>query len=476
MSLDPHSCYTALTARDGRFDGLFFVGVTTTGIYCRPICPARTPRRERCRFFRLAAEAERDGFRACFRCRPELAPGHASVDAVSRTARAALARIDAGALNEGGVPDLARELDTSERQLRRALRRELGVSPGELAQTRRLLVAKQLLAETALPVTEVAFAAGFQSLRRFNSAFRARYGSSPSAVRRGAASEGDSVTVRLGFREPLAWVDLLAFLAPRVTPGVEEIDEIAGNVYRRTVRLGDRKGWISVGPPAAATLPVSVSPSLLRVLVPLLARLRAFFDLDAEPALVAAHLQKDPFLAARVAAHPGLRVPGGFDGFELTVRVILGQQVSVRGATTLTSRLGQALGEPLVTPFPALVRLAPTSAALAAAGEAALARLGIMPARARSLVALARAVEDGLRLEPGADPDVARERLLAVPGIGPWTAEVVLMRALRFPDAFPHADLGIRRVLGDAKDAVTTAEPWRPWRAYAAQLLWEKQP
>ena len=185
MSLDPHSCYTALTARDGRFDGLFFVGVTTTGIYCRPICPARTPRRERCRFFRLAAEAERDGFRACFRCRPELAPGHASVDAVSRTARAALARIDAGALNEGGVPDLARELDTSERQLRRALRRELGVSPGELAQTRRLLVAKQLLAETALPVTEVAFAAGFQSLRRFNSAFRARYGSSPSAVRRG---------------------------------------------------------------------------------------------------------------------------------------------------------------------------------------------------------------------------------------------------------------------------------------------------
>jgi len=296
VSIDPESCYRALTSRDGRFDGLFFVGVTTTGIYCRPICPARTPRKERCRFFRLAAEAEKDGFRACFRCRPELAPGQASVDAISRTARAALARIDAGALNEGGVPELARDLDLSERQLRRALRRELGVSPAELAQTRRLLVAKQLLAETSLPITEIAFASGFQSLRRFNAAFLERYRASPSSVRRGAVPAGDAVTLRLGFRAPLAWRELLRFLGTHAMPGAEEIVD---GVYRRTVRIGDSRGWIAVGPPNG-TLPIVVAPSLLRALVPLLARVRALLDLDAEPARIAAHLGADEVLRDRL--------------------------------------------------------------------------------------------------------------------------------------------------------------------------------
>ena len=474
MSLDADSCYRALTSRDGRFDGLFFVAVTTTGIYCRPICPARTPRRDRVRFFKLAAEAEKEGFRACFRCRPELAPGHASVDAVSRTARAALARIEAGALNDGGVPELARDLAMSERQLRRSLQRELGVSPGELAQTRRLLVAKQLLAETALPITEIAFAAGFQSLRRFNAAFLERFATSPSSARRGAAVGGDSITVRLGFRAPFAWRELLRFTGTHAMPGAEEVD---GEVYRRTVRIGDRTGWIAVGPPDAhrGTLPIEISASLTRVLVPLLARIRALFDLDAEPARVEAHLGGDPTLAPRIAAHPGLRVPGGFDGFELAARAILGQQISVRGATTLAGRIVAAIGEPIVTPFPSLSRTSPDAASFARAGEETLARLGVMPARARSLVALARAVTDGLCLAPGADPDEARARLLAIPGVGPWTAEVVLMRAIRSPDAFPHADLGILRALGGAvpKAALAAAEAWRPWRSYAAQLLWE---
>jgi AraC family transcriptional regulator of adaptative response / DNA-3-methyladenine glycosylase II len=475
MELDADSCYRALIARDDRFDGLFFVGVTTTGVYCRPVCPARTPRRERCRFFARAAQAEHDGFRACFRCRPELAPGNASIDAVARTVRAALARIDAGALNDASVDELAAELGTSGRHLRRALHDALGVTPIELAQTRRLLAAKQLLTDTGLPVTDVAFAAGFASVRRFNAAFRAHYGRSPSSLRRGASGgksadeAADEVVVQLGFRPPLAWDALLAFLAPRATPGVEAVD---GGVYRRVVALGGRAGWIAVGPPARAALPVAVSPALVPALVPLLARVRALFDLDAQPRAIAAELGRDPRLARALSLQPGVRVPGAFDGLELAVRAVLGQQVSVQAATTLAGRIAAALGTKVAAP--GLERAAPTAEQLIAAGPEALARLGVVPARARTIVALARAVEDGLRLEPGADPAETVARLEALPGIGPWTAQVVAMRALRWPDAFPHGDLGIRCAFGGApaRAVLEAAERWRPWRAYAAMLLW----
>jgi AraC family transcriptional regulator of adaptative response / DNA-3-methyladenine glycosylase II len=470
MTLDPDSCYRAMVARDDRFDGLFFVGVTTTGVYCRPVCPARTPRRDRCRFFARPAQAEHDGFRACFRCRPELAPGQASVDSVARIVRAALGKIDAGALNGAGVEALAAELGTSGRHLRRALVEEIGVTPVELAQTRRLLVAKQLLSDTALPVTEVAFAAGFSSVRRFNTAFKDRYGRSPSQLRRGAPTR-DGAIARLGFRPPLAWKALLGFLAARATPGVESV---ADGVYRRVVELDGRRGWIAVGPPADTALPVEVSPSLLPVLVPLLARVRALFDLDAQPRVVAAHLERDPLLAAVCARCPGLRVPGAFDGFEIAVRAILGQQISVAAATTLAGRIAAALGAKVAAP--GLERAAPTARAYVAAGADRLARLGVVPARAETIVALARAVLDGgLRLEPGADPASTIASLELVPGIGPWTAQVVALRALRWPDAFPHGDLGIRRALGgrSARTILEMAEAWRPWRAYAAMLLWE---
>jgi AraC family transcriptional regulator of adaptative response / DNA-3-methyladenine glycosylase II len=470
MTLDPDSCYRAMVARDDRFDGVFFVGVTTTGVYCRPVCPARTPRRDRCRFFARPAQAEHDGFRACFRCRPELAPGQGSVDSIARMVRAALARIDAGALNGAGVEALAAELGTSGRHLRRALVQALGVTPVELAQTRRLLVAKQLLSDTALPVTEVAFAAGFSSVRRFNTAFRGRYGRSPSELRRGAPSD-DAVIVRLGFRPPLAWDALLEFLAARATPDVEAV---ADGSYRRVAELDGRRGWIAVGPPTGAAVPVALAPTLLPVLVPLMARVRALFDLDAQPRVVAAHLERDARLAAVLARRPGLRVPGAFDGFEVAVRAILGQQISVRAATTLAGRIAAALGSSVAAP--GLGRAAPTPRAYLAAGVDGLARLGVVPARAHAIVELARAVvAGGLRLEPGVEPTATIARLEAMPGIGPWTAQVVALRALRWPDAFPHGDLGVRRALAglSPRAILEAAEAWRPWRGYAAMLLWQ---
>ncbi|MBI5069849.1 MAG: DNA-3-methyladenine glycosylase 2 family protein [Deltaproteobacteria bacterium] len=473
VELDPDTCYRAVAARDRRFDGLFFVAVRTTGIYCRPVCPARTPGRDRCTFFARAAEAEREGYRACFRCRPELAPGQGPVDAVPRLVAAAVSRIDAGALNEGSVEELAAGLGVTARHLRRALCGELGLSPVELAQSRRMALAKQLLQDTALPMAEVAFAAGFGSLRRFNALFRSRFGRPPSALRRAHAEpEGGGLWLRLDYRPPLDWEALLAFLAARATEGVEEV---RGGAYRRTVRLGRRAGWVEVRPlPGRPALRAQVSLSLAGALMPLAARLRALFDLDALPHLVSAHLAADPRLRPAVRARPGLRVPGAFDGFEAATRVVLGQQVSVAAATTVAGRLARALGEPCATPFPALHRLSPTPEAVAAAGEARIARLGMPGARARTLLALADAVAGGsLRLERGAGA-AERERLRALPGVGDWTAQVIAMRALGDPDAFPAGDLAVRRALEDcpARDADERSAAWRPWRAYAALHLW----
>jgi AraC family transcriptional regulator of adaptative response / DNA-3-methyladenine glycosylase II len=475
-SLDANACYRALTARDARFDGAFFVGVTTTGIYCRPICPARTPGKARCEFFRSAALAEQRGFRACFRCRPELAPGGASVDAPSAIVSAAVARIDAGALSDGSLDDLARDLGVSSRHLRRAMQAELGVSPVELAQSRRLALAKQLLHDTSLSMTEVALASGFASLRRFNASFRARFDRAPSALRKQAGAlapvEG-TFPVVLGHRPPLDWASLLGFLRARATPGVEAVDE---RTYRRTIQIGKHRGWVSVAPhEKRAALRADVSVSLAPVLMPVTRRLRDLFDLDARPSAVTSHLAADPTLGPLVARRPGLRVPGAFDGFEIGVRAVLGQQVSVAAATTLAGRLAAKFGHPVATPHASLTTAFPTAARLAGLRPSDIASIGLTAARAAGLSALARAVHAGeVKLDGSGPVEAVTAALERLPGIGPWTAAYVAMRALGSPDAFPGGDLALRRALGDAstKEAYARSEGWRPWRAYAAMHLW----
>jgi len=475
MTLDDAACHRALTARDARFDGVFFVGVKTTGIYCRAVCTAKTPRRSSCRFFAGAAPAERAGFRPCLRCRPELAPGHAPVDSSRTTARAAAARIEAGALNDGGtLEDLAASLGLSSRQLRRSVRQELGVSPVELAQTNRLLLAKRLIAETQLPMTQVAFAAGFDSVRRFNALFRSHYRLTPSELRRAPAPAGaDTFRLTLAYRPPLDWAAALWYFAAKAIPGVECV---AAGAYHRTVAAGNHRGWLSVSPVAGRhLLAVDVAASLAPALPAVLVKLRNQFDLDARPDVIAAHLALDPLLAPGVAAHPGLRSPGAFDSFELGLRTILGQQISVRGATTLSGRFATRFGEEIETPLPGLTRLTPTAAAVAAASTDDVAALGLPRARADGVRALAGAVaRREIDLDPGADPAAVVARLLALPGIGPWTAEYIAMRALHWPDAFPAGDLALVKAsrLPTARALQLAAERWRPWRAYAAMHLW----
>lgn len=474
-------CYQALRARDARFDGLFFVGVKTTGVYCRPVCPARTPLARSCVFVATAAAAERAGFRPCLRCRPELAPaGH---HAATPLEQAIFAAIRARAPLGDTVEDLAAHTGFSARQLRRLTLRAFGVTPVEIVQTERLLFAKKLLQETSLPVTTVALSAGFGSLRRFNALVRARYGLPPSDLRRRSAPvpARDTLKLRLAYRPPLAWSELMAYLAGRSTPGVEWVSS-GGDRYARTVRIQDRTGWLSISkvsrePFLTVELPVAFADALF----PILGRLRAFFDLDANPGVIDSHLGADPALAASVQAHPGLRVPGAWDVFELAVRAVLGQQISVAGATTLAGRLAARFGEAMETPFPTLTRLAPTAASLADADVSDLAALGLFRAKAQTICDLAAAAVRGeLRFGPTAtDRDVV-DGLRRIRGIGEWTAQYVAMRALRFPDAFPAADLGLRKALADATGKLpseaallTRAAAWRPWRAYAALHLWQ---
>jgi AraC family transcriptional regulator of adaptative response / DNA-3-methyladenine glycosylase II len=477
-TLDPDVCYRAVAARDPRFDGVFFVAVRSTRIYCRPICPVRTPQRSSCNFFATAAAAERAGYRPCLRCRPELAPGHAPVDAVGRLARAAAARIEAAAADdELCLEQLAAELGVSDRQLRRAVQREFGVSPVALAQTHRLLLAKKLLTETRLPMIDVAFASGFGSVRRFNHLFRTRYRLNPARFRSagGKALPGDDrLRLRLAYRPPLAWGELLAFLGARATAGVEAV---SGDVYARTVAIGRHRGWVVVrldSKPGglAVELPAALAPALPQ----LLARLRGLFDLDARPDVIDAHLSADARLAPLVTACPGLRVPGCFDGFELLSRAVLGQQVSVRAATTLSGRLAAAFGDPVEAPVDGLCRLFPTAERLAVADVGELIALGLTASRATCLRAAAEAVCEGrVRIAPAADPEAFAKRLCELPGVGDWTAQYVALRAARWPDAFPHGDLGLRKALGDEltpRGVLAAAEGWRPWRAYAAMHLW----
>jgi len=470
MKLETTTCYQALQARDTRFDGEFFVGVRTTGIYCRPICTAKTPRQENCRFFASAGAAEGAGFRPCLRCRPELAPGRAPVDAVSRLAATAYTRIEEGALSVGGVEDLAQELGVTSRHLRRVVESEFGVSPVALAQTQRLLLAKRLLTDTDLSVTDIAFASGFASLRRFNALFLERYRLNPSGLRkaRPTASVPTALTFELAYRPPLDWDSLLNFLAGRASCGVEAME---GRRYLRTVRLKGCTGWLSVEPTAGrSTLRLEVSASLAPVLLPLLARVRRLFDLNSDPHQIAADL------GVLAEANPGLRLPVAFDGFEMGVRAILGQQVSVKAATTLAGRVAARFGEPIQTPFAALTHLFPAPEQLAEAEITELIALGIVTARAEAIRGLAREVASGrLRLEPGADTEATMAHLRTLPGIGEWTAHYLAMRALGWPDAFPHTDLAIRRAMGDPtpRCLLEEAEKWRPWRAYAAMHLWK---
>jgi len=473
--LDADACYRALVARDERYDGTFFVGVKTTGIYCRPVCRARTPRSDRCLFFRRAVEAESHGFRACFRCRPERAPGNAPVDALSRAVVLAMMKIEAGALNNGSVEDLAAELGITSRHLRRAMQAELGVSPLDFALSRRIALARELLLGTSMSITEVAFASGFSSLRRFNAAFLAHQGKSPSAMRRAQPARTETAATRLtlDYRPPHDWDALITFLRARAVPGVESAD---ASSYRRTVELGAHRGWISVSPAKGRhALYVDVSPSLTSVLMAVAARVRRLFDLDAHPSIISAQLGQDPKLGPLVQKRPGLRLPGAFNPFETSVRAVLGQQVSVAAATTLAGRLAERLGDRIETPFEALSKTFPTPERIVGTDEQALMSLGITGARARTIKALAEVVTKGTTtLDATSEPEATMAALLELPGVGPWTAQYVAMRALSFPDAFPDGDLGIRKGLGGVSAAacLQMAEAWRPWRAYAAMHIW----
>lgn len=474
MEIDSDRCYRALRARDARFDGRFFVGVTSTGIYCRPICPSRPPKRENCTFHPSAAAAEAAGFRPCLRCRPELAPGNASIDAGARLAQQAASLIEDGVADGGSVDAIAARLGISDRHLRRVFQTEFGVAPIAYAQTHRMLLAKRLLTDTRLAVTDVALASGFHSVRRFNALFRERYRLNPTELRRAAAPRAvaDRFTFELAFRPPFDWQALLDFFAARSIAGV---DDVKGDAYRRTLRMAVRgaehTGWIEVRPVARKhTVRVSVATSFAKVLPAVLAQTKRVFDLACDPG------QVEAALGDLAAANPGLRVPGAFDAFELAVRAVLGQQITVQAARTLAGRLAERFGTPIDTPFDGLTRLFPAPAALATLSYGDIAELGIVATRARTIVALAQGFASGsVVLEPGADADTSIERLRALPGIGDWTAQYLAMRALAWPDAFPHTDYGVMKALGEKnpRRVLAMAEAWRPWRAYAVMHLWQ---
>jgi AraC family transcriptional regulator, regulatory protein of adaptative response / DNA-3-methyladenine glycosylase II len=490
---DFEHCYRAVRSKDARFDGWFVTAVTSTGIYCRPSCPALTPKRANVRFLPSAAAAQRAGFRACKRCRPDASPGSPEWNVRADTVGRAMRLIRDGAIEREGVSGLARRLGFSERHLNRQLVAELGAGPLALARAQRAQTARLLIETTALPFTDVAFAAGFPSIRQFNETVREVFATTPTELRRGArAANGDgrraggpdangatatgappALTLRLRHRAPLDAAGLLAFLGARAVPGVEAWDPERGT-YRRALALPHGPGVAAlapVDPRSGDHVRCELRLSDLRDLAAAVQRCRRLLDLDADPVAVDDALASDPLLAPLVRRSPGRRVPGAVDGAELAVRAVLGQQVSVAGARTLAGRLTAALGEPLPEPLAddALTHAFPTAHALAAADPA---ELPLTRARAHALATLCGAVADGsLALDPGADRDATRERLLSLLGIGSWTAEYVAMRALGDPDAFPATDLGVRKALerlGPGADP----ERWRPWRAYAVQHLW----
>jgi len=479
---DPEACYRVVSGRDARFDGRFYTAVLTTGIYCRPSCPARTPHRRNCRFYPTAAAAAAAGFRACKRCRPDALPGSRQWDVRGDLASRAVRLVGEGVVDSVGVAGLAARLHVSERHLHRVLMAEVGAAPQQLNRTRRAQTARLLLEQTALPVTDVAFAAGFASVRQFSEVMRAEFAVTPTALRRGAQTRGDpapagtgpAVVLRLRHRAPLAVAPLRRFLAAHAVPGLERSDALNGE-HTRVVPAPHGPALVTV---CVGSAPDSVSARLhladLTDLPAVVARVRRWLDLDADPGLIDAALAPDPLLAPLVAARPGLRVPGAVDGFETALLAVLGQQVSLAAARTLAGRLVAAVG----TPGPGGLTAFPTSAVVAAAGPDALrAAVGVTGARARTLHAVATAVAGGLALDPGADRAQTRAALLALPGIGPWTADYVALRALGDPDAFPADDLVARRALGvrTGREATLRARGWRPWRGYALMHLWTSE-
>lgn len=476
ISTDFEHSYRAVESRDRRFDGRFVTAVTSTGVFCRPSCPAQTPKPANVRFYAVAAAAQAAGFRACKRCRPQAAPGSRDWAVRADLAGRALRLIGDGIVDSAGVSGLAKRLAVSERHLHRLLVDEIGAGPLALARTRRAQTARLLVESTAMALSEIAFTAGYSSIRQFNDSIRDAFGCAPGELRGGTAPAGPAsgaITLRLALIEPFAPEALLTWFAARSVAGIDDVHE---GSYVRTVQLPASRGLIELTP-YDDHVALRVHVDTLTDLAVVVSRARALADLDADPDAVAAVVGADPLLRAPVAATPGLRVPGCVDGFELACRAVLGQQVSVAGARTTTARVVAALGEPLA---PQAIRgewrLFPRPEKIA---DDALDGLGLTIARRRTLRALGRAVADGrVHLDPGADREATARALLALPGVGPWTASYVAMRALADPDALPASDLGLlraSRALGGPADATSLtayAERWRPWRSYAAQYLW----
>jgi AraC family transcriptional regulator of adaptative response / DNA-3-methyladenine glycosylase II len=482
--LQADACYLALKARDARFDGRFFTGVTSTGIYCRPVCRVRTPKRENCRFFPHAAQAESAGFRPCLRCRPELAP-HSVVwsiqDATAILAQQAVRMLDEPEAWHDEAPSveaLAQRLGVSDRHVRRIFEAHLGVSPVQYLQTRRLLTAKQLLADTDLPIAQIALISGYASLRRFNAAFAEHYGLNPTQLRREGrtvARRPDTLAIRLAYRPPYDVDAMLDFFRTRGTAGV---DHVMDRALSRTLALDGQgqvhKGWIAAAFDVDRNqVLLRVSETLRPVLPMVIHRVRCAFDLDADPQEINAVLH------ASFPQGDGLRVPGAFSGYELAIRAVLGQQITVAAARTLAQRLVDRFGEAIETPDLRLGRLFPDPAVLARAEGNALGELGIVRQRQAAIVGIARAVSEGrLQLHSGAHVDSTIEQLKQLPGIGDWTAQYIAMRALRWPDAFPAGDVALHKALGvlgardAAKSAQAASEKWKPWRSYAVIRAW----
>jgi AraC family transcriptional regulator of adaptative response / DNA-3-methyladenine glycosylase II len=480
--LDNKACYAAMQAHDARFDGRFFCGVSSTGIYCRPVCRVKVPKEENCTFYTSAAAAEAAGYRPCLKCRPELAPGTAPVDSVSRLARSAAMIIEENCLTTRKVSELAAVLGITDRHLRRVFFAEYGVTPVQYFQTNRLLLAKKLLTDTKITVTDVAMTAGFGSIRRFNDLFKKQYRLTPNSLRskgQGTTGNHDEITLTIGYRPPYDWNSIIHFLASRAIPGVESVVE---GVYRRTVviRKGEIKyyGWLIVANQTKNhALSVTLAVTLLPVLSQVLARIRHIFDVDCSPDQVHEKLIVMNDVIPDVCI-PGIRVPGCFDPFEMSARAILGQQVTVKAAGTLATRLVDAFGEKIDTPYKELTFTFPQPddiCRLDGSIENHLGPLGIIGARARSILALARAlVNQSLTLSQRANPANEMEKLQDLPGIGPWTVQYIAMRALGWPDAFPHTDYGVKKALSSRppKEILILSKAWSPWRSYATILLW----
>ncbi|MBB3225473.1 AraC family transcriptional regulator of adaptative response / DNA-3-methyladenine glycosylase II [Luteibacter sp. Sphag1AF] len=474
---DTAICEAARLSRDARFDGLFFTAVTSTGIYCRPVCPAPAPKPSNVVYFANAAAAQAAGFRPCLRCRPELSPADGAWRRGDTLLARALKLLESDAMHGASLDALSAQLSLSSRQLRRLFVERLGVSPIEVRTTQRLLFAKQLLTETAMPITEVALASGFGSLRRFNAAFAHANHIQPRELRRHPrAVAGEPLVLRLAYRPPYDLDALLQFLATRALPGIEKVDDTS---YARVFGPADRPGWLRVSawPDGSAALRLELHCPDTARLQDIVIRLRRLFDLDADPAMVAATFEDDPVLGPAVRRRPGLRLPGGWDGFEIAVRAILGQQVSVAAARTLATRLVDRYGQRIEpSPLPGLDRLFPEPAVLA---DVDLRDIGLTTGRAATINTVAAAVRDGrvdFRTDRTLDELVAL--WTALPGIGDWTAQYLAMRALGHPDAFPAADLILRRAASTTGEELSTraltlrAQAWRPWRAYAVMHLW----